>query len=121
MTLSEYDRNNVDQILHDEKKDWFTARLMRLIAFSDEHHRYLIGQSFPEEVALVQRYKGVAAACDSEIAARLALAEWEKTGELPATSPATTSELRRVVTPYLDQIKRLIGLLTDREREEENW
>lgn len=58
MTLSAYDRANIDHILRDPKLDWFTAKLLRLIADADEHHRELLAKGFPEEVALVTDYKG---------------------------------------------------------------
>lgn len=58
MTLSAYDRANVGHILRDPKLDWFTAKLLRLIADADEHHRELLTKGFPEEVALVTAHKG---------------------------------------------------------------
>lgn len=56
MTLSQFDRENVNAIMQDPRKDWFTAQLMRLIAKADSHHRALLAKGFPEEVALVEQY-----------------------------------------------------------------
>lgn len=53
MPLSDYDRANIRAILYNEKYDWFTARLMRLIAHADDNNRIRLAKCFPEEVALV--------------------------------------------------------------------
>ena len=58
MTLSQWDREHVPDILENPQNDWFTAQIMRLIAEADGHHRGLLVRGFPEEVALVEQYLG---------------------------------------------------------------
>ena len=68
MTLSKFDRENVDSILTDSRKDWFTAQLLRLIVKADQHHRVLLAKGFPEEVRLVENHLGLASTTHSEVA-----------------------------------------------------
>ena len=59
MPLSDYDKKNVKAIVENERADWFTAELMRLIARSDAYTRGRFRRRFPEEVALVERAFGL--------------------------------------------------------------
>ncbi len=68
MTLSKFDRDNVASILQDPAKEWFTARLMRLIARADSHHRALLAKGFPEEVFLVETHLGLTSTTRLEVA-----------------------------------------------------
>jgi len=48
--ITEYDVNNIDAILHDEKGyNWFTAKLLRLMAHSDSQNLEKLARVFPEE------------------------------------------------------------------------
>ncbi len=55
MTLSQWDRENVERILGGHG-DWFTARLLRLIARADGRNRALLAKGYWEEVRLVERF-----------------------------------------------------------------
>ena len=57
MTLGQWDIENVERILGGHG-DWFTARLLRLIARADGQNRARLASGFPQEVALVERFLG---------------------------------------------------------------
>lgn len=48
-TLSQHDRERIDEIMGGYG-DWFSARLIRLIAKADRENRELLRQVFPEHV-----------------------------------------------------------------------
>lgn len=56
--MSDWDMRNVGAVLDDPRKDWFTARLMRLIHKADAGVRDQLRRGFPEEVEAVERYEG---------------------------------------------------------------
>lgn len=56
--LSDYDKASVAQILSGHG-DWFTARLMRLIASADSLNREKLFQVFPEVVVCVSDFQGI--------------------------------------------------------------
>lgn len=56
--LTKFDRENLEGILHGEGS-YFTAHLLRLIAKADLRNRHLLGEVYPDEVALVNDYQGV--------------------------------------------------------------
>ena len=53
--MSEFDKANVGRILAGHG-DWFTAKLLRLIAKADLHNRELLWKGFPEEVATYENW-----------------------------------------------------------------
>jgi len=57
MTLSQFDRGNIDSLLLDPRNDWFTAQLLRLVRKADSHHRAQLRTGFPEEMALVEAWE----------------------------------------------------------------
>lgn len=57
--MSDYDRAHVQDIL-DGDGDWFTAKLLRLIAHADLINRAKLKVAFPEEVFLVETHLGIA-------------------------------------------------------------
>lgn len=56
--LSEYDEANVAQILSGHG-DWFTAKLMRLIASADALNRQKLFKVYPEVVVCVSNFQGI--------------------------------------------------------------
>ncbi len=56
--LSDYDKANVAQILSGHG-DWFTAKLIRLIASADPLNRKKLFQVFPEVVVCVSDFQGI--------------------------------------------------------------
>lgn len=56
--LSDFDRKNVGHILAGHG-DWFTAKLLRLIAKADFENRSKLALGFPKEVELVDAYQGI--------------------------------------------------------------
>ena len=54
--LSQYDKENIQKILEGHG-DWFTAKLMRLIANADPFNRSLLFAGFPDEVNLVHGFQ----------------------------------------------------------------
>lgn len=56
--LSDYDKASVAQILSGHG-DWFTAKLMRLIASADSLNREKLFQVFPEVVVCVSNFQGI--------------------------------------------------------------
>lgn len=61
MGLSDYDRKRVEDLLHG-KGDWFTAKLLRLIAKADGQNLERLRRAFPLEVEAVEAYWGSGAA-----------------------------------------------------------
>lgn len=57
MPLSTYDIGNIESIMAGHG-DWFTARLLRLIAKADDGNRERIRLGFPDEVALFEKWQG---------------------------------------------------------------
>ena len=57
MPMSDYDRDNVEEILNNSRADWFTAKLFKLIAVADRQNRYKLYKSFPDEVSVVHKYQ----------------------------------------------------------------
>ena len=55
--LSEFDKAEIGTILRGHG-DWFTAQLLRLIAKADKGNLEKLRVSFPDEVALVEKYRG---------------------------------------------------------------
>lgn len=55
--MSEYDKKNIEGILHGEGT-WFTAQLLRLIAKADSNNLEKIRKGFPEEVDALEEYRG---------------------------------------------------------------
>jgi hypothetical protein len=53
--MTEYDRDNVGEIIHG-KGTWFTANLFRLIARTDANNRRKMFNAFPAEVEVVHQY-----------------------------------------------------------------
>lgn len=49
MALSEFDRENIDEIMKGHGT-WFTARLLRLCQQADANNLAKLQQAFPEEV-----------------------------------------------------------------------
>ena len=49
MPINDYDRAHIEDIVAGHG-DWFTAKLIRLIAKADPHNRNLLRMGFPEEV-----------------------------------------------------------------------
>jgi hypothetical protein len=54
--MSEWDKANIEEILRNPVNDWFTARLIRLIAKADRVNREKLRLGFPEEVAAWETY-----------------------------------------------------------------
>ena len=54
--LSDYDRHNIQAILHGEG-DWFTAKLLRLIANADKQSKRQIYKGFPDAVDAVHKHQ----------------------------------------------------------------
>lgn len=55
MSMSQFDIDNVDAIIGGHG-DWFSAKLIRLIAKADLGNRERLRMGFPEEVALYERW-----------------------------------------------------------------
>jgi len=55
--LSPYDKARFVDILHGEG-DWFSAKLLRLIAKADAENREKLRLGFPEEVAFYENWTG---------------------------------------------------------------
>lgn len=53
-TMSDYDRNNVGEVMHEG--DWFTARLFRLFQASDSTNRERFRCGFPDELAAYEAW-----------------------------------------------------------------
>lgn len=53
--ISPYDRANISSILAGEG-DWFTAKLLRLIAKADSSNKERLRLGFPEEVEAFENY-----------------------------------------------------------------
>lgn len=53
--ISPYDRANISSILAGEG-DWFTAKLLRLIAKADSSNKERLRLGFPEEVEAYEAY-----------------------------------------------------------------
>ncbi|KKK74277.1 hypothetical protein LCGC14_2885380 [marine sediment metagenome] len=64
MRVSEFDRENVAALLQDMKKDWFSARLFRLIAKADPENRRLLRRGFPDHVDVIEKHLGRASTKD---------------------------------------------------------
>ena len=56
--LSDFDKDRLTDILSGEGT-WFSAMLLRLIAHADKDNRRKIAKVFPEDVALVNEFRGV--------------------------------------------------------------
>ena len=56
MPLTDYDNDNIGPIIQGQG-DWFTARLLRLIARADTSNKKKLAQVFPKEVAAVQTFQ----------------------------------------------------------------
>ena len=56
MSLSEYDKNHIKQIL-EGTGDWFTAHLLRLIHRAHGDNRQRLREAYPDEVDLVLSYE----------------------------------------------------------------
>jgi hypothetical protein len=56
MPLTDYDNDNIGPIIRG-RGDWFTARLIRLIARADTSNKKKLAQVFPKEVAAVQTFQ----------------------------------------------------------------
>jgi len=56
MPLTDYDNDNIGPIIQGQG-DWFTARLLRLIARADTSNKEKLAQVFPKEVAAVQTFQ----------------------------------------------------------------
>ncbi len=54
--MSPYDKEKVSDILAGEG-DWFTAKLMRLIASADTSNREKLFREYPEEVNCVTKFQ----------------------------------------------------------------
>ena len=57
--LTQYETTHLDEILGGVG-GWYTACLLRLIVKADKHDRALLAEVYPEEVALVNEYQGIA-------------------------------------------------------------
>ena len=55
--ISNYDKKHISIILAGEG-DWFTAKLLRLIAKADNNNLELLRSSFPKEVEAVENFWG---------------------------------------------------------------
>ena len=56
MPLSTYDKANIGKIIAGDG-DWFTARLLRLIAAADMINRDRIRIAYPEEVSTFEKWE----------------------------------------------------------------
>ena len=59
MMVSDFDRENVQELLRDIEKDWFSARLFRLIARADADNRALLRRGFPDHVDVIEKHLGL--------------------------------------------------------------
>ena len=57
MGLTQFDKDNIGDILVNPKHNWFTAKLLRLIAGADLDNRRKLSQVFPDEVSLINNYQ----------------------------------------------------------------
>jgi len=55
MPLSEFDKRHLGDLIAGHG-DWFTAKLLRLIAKADHENREKLRLGFPEEVAAYERW-----------------------------------------------------------------
>ena len=51
MSLSDFDRQHIEEIMSKGLGTWFSAELIRLIAKADTQNRERIRQAFPDHVA----------------------------------------------------------------------
>ena len=58
MPLTPYDREHLANILRDPGMDWFTAKLLRLIAKADKANRRALRRGFPVAVDAVEQHLG---------------------------------------------------------------
>jgi len=54
--MSEYDLENVEEVLRNPRADWFGAMLLRLIAKADNYNKEKIRKGFPEYVEAYERW-----------------------------------------------------------------
>lgn len=56
MTISQYDISNIDRIIAGDG-DWFTARLLRLMAHADKENLVRLGRAFPAPFAYFMNWR----------------------------------------------------------------
>ncbi|KKK69289.1 hypothetical protein LCGC14_2935540 [marine sediment metagenome] len=59
LRVSDFDRENVRELLRDIHKDWFSAMLFRLIAKADADNRALLRRGFPDHVDVIEKHLGL--------------------------------------------------------------
>lgn len=57
MSLSDFDREHMDEIMSDRRYDWFTARLLRLCQKADPANLERIRRGFPDVVEAYETWR----------------------------------------------------------------